>query len=650
MSRDQLQDVFPISFEFVEGEQASATKFTGWVKQTDTAFARISKAIGDPWEYQSHLAQLSPERLAQTSLARFGGPSDWLSPKGACWNEDSSPTSIYLAANRNTWSVGFPLVKRVSTLDTQPYMGAVTPLVWNTDIAATVDAGGLFTTEVSNVEDVESSGQFHINYYTGVITTFTSASSVVTLYLSGSVWSPMGPGVPWGTANVIPTWNQSTVCTVTEDGGSPSGGISTYTITLPTVDVGTRTSGILLGGVKPYGDGYYSNFSDVALSSATVGAGSSTSYRLPHSLVDGYSSGEAIPEGYMYLWDEATSRILPQVNFYYLDENSITVRTPEDWLTLGASVRILVPGTSISEAVHYLMTSTRDNRHVGLTGGQDTRSLTFTSPISHDSLSDRYAGSLPTSTVNIEKFRFKESDYPINPHPQYLHRFGWMSTDLSGNSGNAMRGHLVFTGSDTAMSVQSPSGCLTATYGVMFGGPTAGSNAAGFYFDGGENISSWTTGDGTADRIGFGLDDTGANYSSSTEVYGALVYKPYDGSPLYLKGRNVGGPLTDYQGAVLGFDLSNDNEMNYIKLLPGFRSGSGDFAHMPANTGQTLFTVELQETPALDYRLSEQQIREFRFRGVPYVSSATNPDDSLGGVNIRGSGNDIEEFERYYCE
>ena len=108
-TEDKMQDVFPVSFDFVKGEQPSATKLSGWVKQTDTAFSKMTKAIGDPWDYTTHSGVggpyiLSPAKLAQTSLARFAGPSDWASPRGASFQEGiTSAISVALIAYRNQW-------------------------------------------------------------------------------------------------------------------------------------------------------------------------------------------------------------------------------------------------------------------------------------------------------------------------------------------------------------------------------------------------------------------------------------------------------------------------------------------------------------------------------------------------------------------
>jgi hypothetical protein len=639
-TQDKLQDVFPINFQFVQGELADATKFTGWVKQTDTAFSNMGSAIGDPWEYQSHLHPLSPEKLAQTSLSRFMGPSDWVSPAGSCWNE--APTGaidIQLDGNRNSWSLGFPLVKSTELGLTSQIATTITTLVINTDFVVTTGSS-YFTTEKTDIKDIAALGDFHINCYTGVITIYEPPAVDIVIRIYADKFNMFGPGVPWGTSNVIPTWNQSSICTVTEPAAAV-GGVSTYLITLPNVEATTReeTSRWLKGALETYAEGAFGSVSDVYYN--VYAPGSSAKHRLPYSLTSAFSNGERIPDGYMYLWDEDNSRIIPNTTFWYIDGYSVQVTAPEGGVPTGMKVRVLVSGTSLAEATSYLMTTTRYNRHVGLTDSQDSLTMMYTSPLSHDHLTDRYSGPITYGITDMEKFQFRESDYPINPHPQYLHRAGWMADDSDGNSGNAMRGNLVFTGTDTGFPLGQDgdlSGCKDSTYGIYWGGPdtTYGTSLS---FEGGENA--------TSNRIGFGIFETGAN-PISPETFGALTFKPYNGAPLYLQGTGAAESPTTYQyhGAFLGFDLGRRYELNYIKLMSGSRSGSKDYVNMPVNDSQAAFASALDITPSLSNRLYSGQIREFRFRGGAYISTATNTDDSLGGTNTQGAGNEITDF--YY--
>lgn len=638
---DQMQDVFPVSFDFVKGEQPTATKLTGWVKQTDTAFARMTKAIGDPWEYTAHSGTggvyfLSPGRLAQASLARIIGPSDYVSPRGSSFQEAAGTVAITLPSYRNTWNVGFPLVSLSSDiLPTDSGMSKISKLTWGVDITVSVAPTGLFVTEVASPDAVQSSGEFYVDYYTGTITTYGVATSAITLSINNL--HMFGPGVPWGTSNIIPHWNSSAnLCWVTEI--STAGGTTLYNVALPTVISASRDTTpdtTLLGAIAD---------ADTAIANipqwnVTV-SGSGAQYRMPVSLTSNLTPGDQIPEGFMYVWDESTGRIVPQTEFYYLDETNVRVQAPAGWLTLGGSVRLILTGTSITEAIQYLMSVQREGRHLGLSTGQHQDTLHYTVPINHNDLVNSFSGSIPSSISEPTKYYFRESSHPINPHPQYIHRAGYMSDDEEGNSGNAMRGYLAFTGryeiaSSYDLGPGTSSGTMGATYGIIFGGgtTTTSSQNARLSWEGGENVDTWTNISTTAHRLGFGLNDLGAQKTPATEYFGALTYTPWQGLPFYIKGI-VGTAQTEGIGAVIGFDFGDYNEMNYIKLVKGYRAGSYDVPNQACLVNQSL-TSALSITPGLTggvtcNRLSAEQVREFRFRGGAYESGARNANDGLG--------------------
>lgn len=638
---DQMQDVFPVSFDFVKGEQPTATKLTGWVKQTNTAFARMTLAVGDPWEYTAHsgtggLYFLSPDRLAQASLARIIGPSDYVSPRGASFQEAAGTVTITLPSYRNTWNTGFPLVSLSSDiLPSDSGMSKVSKLTWGVDIIVSVAPAGLFTTEVSSADAVQSSGQFYVDYYTGSITTYGLATSSITLSISNL--HMFGPGVPWGTSNIIPHWNSSAnLCWVTEI--STSSGTTLYNIALPTVISGSRDTtpdSILLGAIADADTA----IANVPQWNVTV-SGSGAQYRMPVSLTSNLTAGDQIPEGFMYVWDESTGRIVPQTEFYYLDENNVRVQAPTGWLTVGGSVRLIITGTSLAEAVHYLMSVQREGRHLGLSTGQHQDTLHYTVPLNHYDLVDSFSGYISSSILEPTKYYFRESSHPINPHPQYIHRAGYMDDDEDGNSGNAMRGYLAFTGryeitSSYDLGSGSSSGTMGATYGIIFGGgaTTTSSQNARISWEGGVNVDTWSNLSTTAHRLGFGLNDLGAQKVPSTEYFGALTYTPWQGLPLYIRGV-VGTSYTEGIGGVLGFDFGDFNEMNYIKLVKGYRAGSYDVPNQACLVNQSL-TTALSITPGLSggttcNRLAAEQIREFRFRGGAYEPSARNANDGLG--------------------
>ncbi len=650
MSDDQMQDVFPISFDFKEGEMPTNEKLSGLVKFTDTAFSRITQAIGDPWDYQSHAPPLSLENLGQSSLARLTGPSDYLSPAGSCWNETAASVTVSLETSRNSWSLGYPLVKTAADIEEDSSVsGTITPLTWLTEISVANDTAGVLTTEQADIEDVKDQGDFHVDYYTGIITAYEVSTSTIQLTITNL--HMFGAGVSWGSHNVIPSWKQTAVlCTIVKD--TDVGDYSYYSLTLPTIGEMPRTgTSTIIGGTHPY-DGI-----DPDATYSVTSSGAGANYRLPISLTSAFSTDEEIPGGYILLWDDVTSRIVPLVTFTYTDENTLGLRTSVDWLTVdNARYRIFVSGTSIAEAVNYLMQTTRDNRHIGLSegaaGGQTT--LHYTSPLSHDDFADLYSGDQTGATVPYSRWFFSKSNYPTNSHPQYLHRGGYLENDEDGNTGNAMRGDLVFSAVDDGTTLYTYTlDTDTSTYGIYFGthSDTAWTAAAKFSFEGGDD-TSWTS--GIATKLGFGIAELGAvPYSPTGSNYGTVVFRSWEGMPLYLKGSDWGSD-NDYDGAVLGFDLGFNNELNYIKLLPGIRDGSRDHINMPADVSQTgglafWITRGLDDHSLTTTTFSPEQIREFRFRGGAYVSGASNPTESLGNVaDNQGTNGSNNEFDQYF--
>lgn len=655
MTQDQMIDVFPIVFDFKKGEQPTAQKLTGVNQLINEAFSEITQIIGDPWDSQSHswgigsdTKKLSLEKLSQPSLSRIIGPSDWLSPNGGDFNEPSIATNfVTLKSGQNSWNLGYPIVKVSSTITETSTVSSLTPLNWGTEVIRLVDIYQILQDEKTTPEAVVEDGDFYVDYYTGVITSYKASPSDIVLNFLGL--HMLSPGVPWGTHNVIPTWNQtSSLCSLTLD--SDNGITAVYTLSFPVAGKSSRVSP--LG--KTIAGGSYSALSY----DSTWGYDLPNPYsdhRIPSSLINsGILVGDTIPEGFMLLWDEVAGRIRDLLAFKYKDENSVTIEGPSGLLSVGSNYRLITTGSSIAENISYLIGQQRFEAHNGLS---DSAGLGYSTPLSHKDLSDRFSGEIYSiSSLNEDVFKFRESNYPTNDHPQYLHRSGYLSGDSTGNTSNAMRGILGFSetvenGLKYALG-DTLSGNRTETYGIYWGGPSSNSIQGNtrLLFDGGTDISTWSS--GISNRVGFGLQDTGALpvSSYSNEKLGALSLYSWYGTPLYLRGQATGPTgSSSYQGAVLGFDLGQNSELNYIKLIPGVRSTSYDVAHLPAKVSQ-YWDISNAINPCMPYLsnpISATQLREFRFRGGAYVSTASNPEGSLGGSSTRSDGG-ISEFENYY--
>jgi hypothetical protein len=677
-----MQDVFPIVFEFKRGEQPTAEKLTGLVKHTDVAFSRMNQAIGDPWDYSYHTVGssqlfLSPENLAINNVSRLEGPSDYLSPVGGCWNEKTTEAIVVkLAANRNSWSLGFPFVKvnsgQIITQETINSDTVLVPLDWSTDITISDDTGGVLDNQVDEITLVIADGDFFVDSSRGVITAYDCPTAVITLTIKAGTFNMFGAGVPWGTHNVIPTWEEtSDLCTV--EWVSTDSSEDTWLLTLPMVWCNPRVGNTVqietpVPQEADLGVGSDASWYQSDGSSELITSGYSSNYRLPQSIAS-IVTDTTLPEGFCQLWDNTGSRFIPLVEFVTQGTtNTLKLLTPVGWLNDGGPgassnrYRLVVTGISIAENVNYLNSIVRNGHHVGL---MNAPALSYLPPISHDDLTHRYSGSIPDwfsflySTTY--KLKFTESTLPLNPHSQYLHRYGYYEGDSAGNSSNAMRGNLVFAGADANMTLATGDLCSYSTSGIMFGGgtTTAGSLSANTKISlWGMTSDSWTS--GTSAHFPANIPQTGmASSSTYDNNYGALTVLPALGSSLYIRGYADSAPTssptygsTDYmKGASIALDMGQWGEYNNIKVsVPIHSSTTYEAVNMPASTDMgATFGTKLAITPSLANRLSPYQIREFRFRGGAYIPGAANKaTGSLGVLSGKKTSGGTGELDAYF--
>jgi hypothetical protein len=189
MSQDKMLDVFPIDFDFKAGELATEEKLSGIVKHTNIAFDDVTEVVGDPWDIQQHtwdsaIQKLSPERLSQANLARVIGPSDYIGPAGSSFNRIVSSAIFELQANRNSWTLGYPLIKINSTIASSSTVSNLTPLTWGTDIIVNRDIDEVLVTRKTEAKLVVADGDFFVDFYKGTIISYkpTENMSRITIY------------------------------------------------------------------------------------------------------------------------------------------------------------------------------------------------------------------------------------------------------------------------------------------------------------------------------------------------------------------------------------------------------------------------------------------------------------------------------------
>ena len=105
---ETLGSVFPITVEFVRGEQPSNEKFTGWAAQTDAGLEQVAKAVGDIWSEQFatnslFVASHRPQHIM--NLARLIGPASALNPMRPVTPASRVEYNVTLDANDKTINI-----------------------------------------------------------------------------------------------------------------------------------------------------------------------------------------------------------------------------------------------------------------------------------------------------------------------------------------------------------------------------------------------------------------------------------------------------------------------------------------------------------------------------------------------------------------
>ena len=709
LSNDRMVDVFPMVFDFKKGEQPSSAKLTKWVRLTDNAFHLITKAVGDPWDSKDHFGtitptsskSLSPQKLSQPTLARTIGPSEYIGPLGESINAGpSDPVEVHLnTAGLNSWSFGFPFAKTTNSVGPQMLASTSLQLLDSSDIVISGDAGLLeyFTTLYAAPRNMSAKGHYYIDYVNGIIQTAvpidpSHATSTGELTVTISNLGYIGAGPPWGTHNVIPVWQDDyyTGVSIVEDTGPGD-----YIITLPEHHAGDISYGGALPRIgkpadvpseKMTGSGY-------PIQDNIMGGGNQTeylerpiagtSYRLPYAIEETFESGDVFPDGVLMLWQNSPGRYLPLTEFEYISATEVKVTCPTlsdvSAIANTDNYRLVVTGTSLAEQISYLSAVVRDNPGQGLAYGSTASfpSVTYSPPISHDRLRDRFSLSgARESTWSFftdafeeswqTRFAFVESHVPSNPHPQYMHRAGWMSQDELGNSGNAMRGPFVFTSrldphTGAGTNVLALPGQMWDTWGLHFGGgpdDTFSRDRQNTSFSwigsrwGKDNLWSGESYSEDLASLDMHLNFTNVlvgasplnfqNWPPTVNVeymYGALAYNPIWGTPLYVRGRTEGAYERSAKGGTIGFDLDGRSEMNYMKIMPAdralwnvlFNEINTPIPNSSSLSRQSPALPKLYTSPNVDHdwhtasslgdipefgRWSSGQIREYRFRGV----------------------------------
>lgn len=496
---DKLKQTL-INTTFADGEQITGAKLNGALGQLEDAIEFINKAIGDINNQNSsnagsNVSNLSILPSSGPSLGRLVGSANWLNPKrlglvrktitlemgyiqgGEISYEISSGNAPFFTKH---FRLPFPPVILTKNYipggNSRKTMGDLTvayswdgaPGSW----AIAAPTGGTYTdgtakvaTRVSNYEDLNQNGEYLVTP-DGTIILYQSLDSSPEGFKLTYTFDTIGDAFTGATLNVIPDFAQvTTLCDVTDNGDG------TYDVVLPTIEalMGSEFSGGGFTGTfggpdftlrskdpnvfHPYDNASFSG------SPSTGSPSYGTQCTLPEIIETRFSDSETIPEGYIYIWDEETDSVLNSGTFTYLSSTSVRV----SGLTLVAGTnryRIVVPGADTSHIVSNLKESYVRHTHDGRI---DSDGIFRGERIRH--------ADLICPNAQYDGFTHSEWGPEVNPHPQYLARWGHDTNDGGttqgeGNFQNIMSGDLVF---GTANAPNSEYAVTSDSYGIYFG-------------------------------------------------------------------------------------------------------------------------------------------------------------------------------------
>lgn len=425
--------------EFVAGEQPTADKFNAISVQLERASSELEKSVGDVWGESWPYSTSSTTKLTLpygrnltsdgkvnnahdsfldiANIARLIGPAANLNPTFPEFF-DGEADPIYSVEDEVLQNTSATEERREFWLRFPPDLSSSIPVPGGT-------AGASLTRRLLTHDLVRASGDWCVTE-DRKFTTFDpipiGQNLTVTYETIPQSWGT-GPDVPGSTYNVIPDPNQTandtgigTQCIATPAGDG-------YTVQLPTAshtrinDNGTNT--------QLNGDG------DIA---------EAAQLSLPRVLRDNFTTGDVIPEGFVYLRDNVTGKLYSDAVYRYNDSNTLRVENVE--LDVAHGFSVITIGSTITEAIHDLRYKWFRHSHDGTYGE---------APIHVSSL----AGILESEG---DTGIYVTSEIANNWMPQYLHRDGYRA-DSTANDNNAMRGDLVL-----GLVYGSPGQHLDSTY------------------------------------------------------------------------------------------------------------------------------------------------------------------------------------------
>jgi len=536
------QDVWPLEVEFVNAEQPEAIKFSSWAAQTEAAFGRLQKVIGDVYDAEGYMGILSP------SLTSIIGCANFLHP--TIPTDESFVYIEELAYGATTHKLRF-----------HPQSILTNPSVY------TDSNGSPYEQDVAvvNGEDIStrptSTGKYTLDGR--MLFTFDAAQANFIAYTIADGYANQ-PSHPMARANVIPDLGQiqkSLAGEITQllrvEYISPT----RYKITVPTIDFLLKANGPVyacedlrysIGGTKP-------------------------SYQLP-ALLDGarvdilvdnilegddVGAGQPIGSNRILLWNAKTglpvTSATDEILYYkYLDDDkSLIVIIPEGLPDVTNGVPntdtyfLTCGGTNISETLGALLNGLQTHSH-DATGGL----------INHSDLGYRFDSN--------EQYFSTDANYTVretalangggyvkpllarNPHPQYLRRMGYSAGSDPANLDNMMTGDLLMGSTNVGSGHVN---LLGNSKGFRFG------NASGpyLYYDNTADVlnlinKGLTVYNGVLSCYAFSFNDSFLSMQSGTPNEASLYIRDSGGTiKIRLDKTQVSAPAFNYYSAHSGY-------------------------------------------------------------------------------------------------
>lgn len=333
---DKLRKTAPLVISFSDGEAPSASKMNAMSNQLRTSTTVLEKAIGDLWNQSGDELTVSYP-LQLPNLARMIGASKFLNPSLYPVDEDFIYVDNVGAKyeNQNEFYLQF----NPKTL---------------ASITVNDDGGGALTTRKDNQYEVDASGDYWVELSTGRVVCFDEIDSDAEIQytVDSSSWNNRDYTFPC----VIPDPRQEdfTGCRISQSGDD-------YYIHIPPrisltkdFDGGSFDGWSLPDRYPPSGDlsdNYDSSIQAAGSKhlwqnpSSNALEDSFYRYSLPKEIGDNLSSmavGDALPVGFLYLWDVSSGTIVADAVFR---------KTSDDWIFKVESATVDFSGkVSTSEA------------------------------------------------------------------------------------------------------------------------------------------------------------------------------------------------------------------------------------------------------------------------------------------------------------